>query len=168
MKFCIPNEFKSSSGVYVIKSTVSDDMYVGCTNNLYRRFCSHRTSMKNGNHFAPALKKFVNEKGYDVLEFHLYKVCGKSPLARFKKECQAIIELSPTLNTQQIKIKIDAASMSIIRFAIKGYTTITELSNVSGVSYGTITNALSDGKCTKENLEKIMSAITKLQKQQAA
>jgi group I intron endonuclease len=58
------------SGVYMIQSISKPErIYIGSSNNLFRRNKDHMVSLKNNSHYSPQLQNHVNKYGTEDLEF---------------------------------------------------------------------------------------------------
>ncbi len=91
-------ELNKESGVYVIKSLISEDCYIGSTSDLYERFHRHKyrinTNHKNG---IKKLKTFSDEVGINNLEFVVLEFCEKG---KEKITEQKYLDIyKPSLNT---------------------------------------------------------------------
>lgn len=74
MQFNIPAEFKNASGVYIIRSTVNDKVYVGSTKRLRARFLAHRSLLEKGQHHSKKMQRHANKHGVDNLAFCLVEL----------------------------------------------------------------------------------------------
>lgn len=62
-------------GVYRIRNIVSGRFYIGSSENIYRRFESHRRQLKSGTHKNKILQASWNKHGADAFKFEvLHKV----------------------------------------------------------------------------------------------
>jgi group I intron endonuclease len=76
MKFNIPDEHRTASGVYIIRNTVNEKVYVGSAKNLYKRHVAHIYRLKRNEHHSPHLQRFFNKHGADVLQFDLLELAS--------------------------------------------------------------------------------------------
>lgn len=73
-------EYKSAkdtwkkSGIYIIKNTLDDRVYIGSTNNFRERFRSHRNKLKIGKNASLYLQNFCNKYGIDKLNFEVLEI----------------------------------------------------------------------------------------------
>ena len=101
-----PGNHKSKSiptqcGVYVVECLLTDDKYVGCSNNLRHRKYQHSRAV--GRHKVKSLSKLVKEYGWSAFSFDVLELCDKSVM--FARETFWINELQPNLNTNKNKSK---------------------------------------------------------------
>jgi group I intron endonuclease len=80
MRFNIPVENKTSSGIYSIVNTVNKKVYIGSAATFWGRYHNHKTYLSKNNHRNPRLQKSVNKYGIDNFEFNLLELCDKSVL----------------------------------------------------------------------------------------
>lgn len=64
------------SGVYRIRNVVSGRFYIGSSEDIYRRFESHRKNLRNGKHSNIGLQTSWIEHGEDVFKFDIVYRCG--------------------------------------------------------------------------------------------
>jgi group I intron endonuclease len=74
MQFNIPAEHKKASGVYIIRNTVNDKVYVGSAKVFCQRHASHCSSLRKNKHHSQLLQNFVNKYGLDKLTFDLLEL----------------------------------------------------------------------------------------------
>lgn len=91
-------ELYKKSGVYVIKSLISEDCYIGSTSDLYERFHRHKYRINTSNkNVIKKLKSFSDEKGINNLEFVVLEFCEKG---KEKATEQKYLDIyNPSLNT---------------------------------------------------------------------
>lgn len=58
-------------GIYMIKSTASDYVYIGSSKNIYRRFREHINKLKQGKHHSWKLQKHYDEISTGVIQYKL-------------------------------------------------------------------------------------------------
>ncbi len=75
-KFQLPK----CSGIYLITCTVTDKVYVGSTNDLYRRWRSHRSQLRAGLHSNPHLQNAWNKYGESAFTFSVLEKCDDAKL----------------------------------------------------------------------------------------
>jgi group I intron endonuclease len=78
MKFNIAAEHKNASGVYIIRNSLNNKVYVGSALNFWRRFTRHTSCLTLGKHHSPKLQNFANKHGADTLSFSLLEICEPS------------------------------------------------------------------------------------------
>jgi group I intron endonuclease len=75
MIFNVTGESKISQGVYCIRSTIDDRLYVGSTRyTMYRRYSAHLNLLKVNKHTCNHLQNFVNKYGVDKLVFEILEI----------------------------------------------------------------------------------------------
>jgi group I intron endonuclease len=74
MKFNIPAEHKNASGVYIIRNSLNDKVYVGSAVNFATRFYGHFSQLKNDKHHSKLLQRFVTKYGLETLSFELLEL----------------------------------------------------------------------------------------------
>lgn len=74
MIFCIQAENYNSSGIYIIRNTIDNRVYVGSAINLIRRYYTHLCDLKSNKHHNARLQNFVNKYGIEILRFQLLKI----------------------------------------------------------------------------------------------
>jgi group I intron endonuclease len=62
-------------GIYYIKNTLNNNMYIGQSVNIKTRFCAHRSSLKNNKHYNEKLQEDFNKYGIDIFEFGILEEC---------------------------------------------------------------------------------------------
>jgi group I intron endonuclease len=75
MQFNIPAEHERASGVYVIRNTLNNKVYVGSTKDFWHRFSRHLSCLRTGKHHSNKLQNFVLKYGIDKLNFSLLELC---------------------------------------------------------------------------------------------
>ena len=71
-------------GIYVIRNIVNDNIYIGSSVNIKKRFCQHRNSLRKNKHHNKYLQRSWNKYGEEnfefvVIEHHSYpeKILGR-------------------------------------------------------------------------------------------
>lgn len=64
------------SGIYVIRNKVNDKVYIGSSQDIHKRFGSHRGDLKRGNHRNDHLQKAWNKYGEKYFEFKILERCN--------------------------------------------------------------------------------------------
>jgi len=59
------------SGVYFIRNTLSDKVYVGSSSNIYRRWTTHKRELKAGRHHSILLQRSFDKHGEAAFEYCL-------------------------------------------------------------------------------------------------
>lgn len=83
------------SGIYSI-STPNGSVYVGSSNNIYRRWSEHRRNLRSGTHRSARLQA-AWEKHKDLLEYKIVFVCEVQKLEEMEQKF--IKDLGAKLNT---------------------------------------------------------------------
>jgi hypothetical protein len=86
---------KKIIGVYSI-ATPNGSVYVGSSNNIYRRWCEHRRMLRNGRHHSERLQAAWN-KHKESLAFSILCECGLDELEAVEQ--RFISDLKAELNT---------------------------------------------------------------------
>lgn len=64
-----------NSGIYQIKNTINDKLYIGQTKNFSNRKRSHLKSLKNGTHYNRYLQRSYSKYGQDCFVFEIIERC---------------------------------------------------------------------------------------------
>ena len=67
-------------GIYMIRNTITDKLYIGKSVNIKKRFNEHKHELRNGCHHNDHLQKAWNKYGEDAFEFHVLEVCERDDL----------------------------------------------------------------------------------------
>lgn len=65
----------NTSGIYQIKNTQNNKLYIGSTNNFKNRFSSHIRNLRKNQHSNQHLQNSWNEYGEDVFHFEIIELC---------------------------------------------------------------------------------------------
>jgi group I intron endonuclease len=82
------------AGVYIIECSLTQDKYIGCTNNLRNRRYKHARNV--GRSVQRDLSKLIKEYGWECFTFDVLETCDKDKI--FERETYWIQELKPNLN----------------------------------------------------------------------
>jgi|APSaa5957512622_1039677.scaffolds.fasta_scaffold69422_2 group I intron endonuclease len=88
------NKSYRESGVYKITNNVNGKFYIGSSNNVYRRFNSHLSSLRSNSHSNEILQRSWNKYGEDNFSFAILEVCDN----RLEREQFFIDDLIPDYN----------------------------------------------------------------------
>lgn len=80
MQFNIPAEHKHASGVYIIRNTTNSKVYVGSAVKLWRRYSSHISDLRTGNHANKHLLAHASKYGLGTLRMELLELCERDVL----------------------------------------------------------------------------------------
>lgn len=97
MKLLIEKEKESFSGVYLIGSSLFDEIYIGSAVSFYKRFHVHRSRLRANKHHSRKLQRLYNIHGAENLYFTPLLNCHVSELEQ--NENFLISTLCPALNT---------------------------------------------------------------------
>lgn len=64
---------KNVSGVYCIKNTKNNKIYVGSSKNIYKRLNAHRSGLRKNYHHNVHLQRSWNKNGEDKFEYYIIK-----------------------------------------------------------------------------------------------
>lgn len=67
-------ETKQPMGVYIIKNSKNDKVFIGCAVNLEARFNRHRAELKFGSHRNKELQKIWDSLGESAFEFEILDI----------------------------------------------------------------------------------------------
>ena len=65
-----------NSGIYIIKNKVNNKIYVGSSSDINRRWCVHKSKLRNNKHDNIHLQRSWNEYGKDNFEFSIIEYCN--------------------------------------------------------------------------------------------
>lgn len=63
------------SGIYIIKSTIGNRVYIGQSININARIINHKKKLKAGTHANRYLQRYVNKYGFNKLKFSVIEKC---------------------------------------------------------------------------------------------
>ena len=72
---------ENKPGIYAIRNTITDNVYVGSSIRVSMRLSQHRWAMKRGNHVNQHLQASWNKHGENAFTFELLENCEVSVLA---------------------------------------------------------------------------------------
>lgn len=88
-------------GIYVIRNLINDNIYIGSSVNIKKRFCQHRNSLRKNKHHNKYLQRSWNKYGEENFEFivierHSYpeKILGR--------ENKCILLYNPEYNSVRV------------------------------------------------------------------
>lgn len=67
-------------GIYYIKNTLNNNMYIGQSVNIRTRFSAHKSSLKNNKHYNEKLQEDFNKYGMNIFEFGVLEECKRESL----------------------------------------------------------------------------------------
>lgn len=87
-------------GVYKIRNTVTEDIYVGSAHNLRIRWQLHRSELNRNKHHSIILQRAWVKYGADAFVFEVLEFC--EPDALFERENHYFATLKPKYNIAQV------------------------------------------------------------------
>lgn len=66
----------SVSGIYQIRNVVNENLYIGSTVNIKKRWRNHISDLKNNKHHSRHLQNAWNKYSADVFEFSILETCS--------------------------------------------------------------------------------------------
>lgn len=116
MKFCIEEEHKTCSGIYLIQVRGGSKSYVGQTINFYNRFGSHKSLLRKSKHPCGPLQSAYSKHGENSFSFKLLELCPKEDLTENEQKwmdqfgCDNLYNVCPAANsTLGLKRPIDVS-----------------------------------------------------------
>lgn len=82
MKFIPEYNRRHLNGVYIIRNTIDDRVYIGECKDFYKRYGRHKSSLMRNVHCNPKLQSFVNKYGIDKLEFDILEELNDNRIER--------------------------------------------------------------------------------------
>lgn len=82
MKFIPEYSQRALNGIYIIRNTIDNRVYIGECKNFYKRYGRHKSQLLNNKHFNIKLQNFVNKYGIDALEFDILEVLNDNRIDR--------------------------------------------------------------------------------------
>ena len=99
------------AGIYVIKNTVNDKIYIGCSTRLPKRWRDHKRTLKKGTHNNRYLQKDFEKYGLGAFEFNVIKEYPKdTPFEVLEREETRIILENAKKKTSIYNISIKIRS----------------------------------------------------------
>lgn len=65
-------------GIYQIKNTKNNKVYIGKSKNINHRFNGHKSSLRKNSHRNRHLQKAYNKYGLEVFEFSIIEICEET------------------------------------------------------------------------------------------
>lgn len=76
---------KCISGIYEIKNITNNKIYIGSSNNVYKRKREHFSSLKNGTHCNEHLQRAYNLYGKNNFKFKIVEICEENDLLKIEQ-----------------------------------------------------------------------------------
>ncbi len=99
----ITKSIPTQCGVYKISCVLTNDFYIGCSNNIRDRIYKHRKASGRGK--QQNLYKLIQEYGWEAFDVEVLEQCDRSVV--FERETYWINHLQPNLNKNQKQMKFD-------------------------------------------------------------
>jgi hypothetical protein len=80
MLFNIAQADRNKAGVYLIRNSIDERIYIGASKCLGARFRDHRRLLRASRHYNTALQTLVDLHGLETLSFHLVELCAHEKL----------------------------------------------------------------------------------------
>lgn len=75
MVYNVDPSLSKSCGVYVIRNSINNKVYIGSTVEFRGRFLDHSLDLRKGKHHTIKLQRFCNKYGYNTLIFEILNIC---------------------------------------------------------------------------------------------
>ncbi len=76
---------KRISGIYKIQNIINNKIYIGSSNDVYKRKKEHFSSLKNGTHCNTHLQRAYNFYGENSFKFFVITTCKEDDLLRLEQ-----------------------------------------------------------------------------------
>lgn len=76
---------KRIAGIYKITNIINNKIYIGSSNNIYKRKREHFSSLKNGTHCNIHLQRAYNIHGKSNFKFEVVEVCEEKDLLKIEQ-----------------------------------------------------------------------------------
>ena len=97
---------KKISGIYRIRNTITDEIYVGSSIHIYSRFKGHRASLRAGRHHSSRLQNSWNKYGSETFVYEIVEVLTGDYDALRAKEQEYIDTLLPAFNMRKLVVDV--------------------------------------------------------------
>lgn len=91
---------RNVSGIYIIRNTITLDLYIGSANCLYTRFTKHKIQLEKNKHHSRYLQRAYNKYGKDKFIIMPILLCNNKYLLKYEQDL--INELNPKYNMRKI------------------------------------------------------------------
>lgn len=82
MKFLPEYNLRKLNGIYIIRNTIDNRVYIGECKNFYKRYGRHLSQLCNNKHFNKKLQSFVNKYGVETLTFDILEIVDENRVDR--------------------------------------------------------------------------------------
>jgi group I intron endonuclease len=86
MLFNITHADRNKAGVYLIRNSIDERIYIGASKCLGTRFRDHRRLLRARSHYNTALQALVDLYGLGILSFHLVELCAPEKLLERERQ----------------------------------------------------------------------------------
>lgn len=97
MEYLSPECTKQQAGIYIIRFACSSKVYIGSSNNLWRRYRRHKGDLRRQAHRTPPLQAAHNKYGLDSMYFEVLLICSEERLLIWE---QRLIDLYKAANSR--------------------------------------------------------------------
>jgi group I intron endonuclease len=104
------NHIQNTAGIYIIKNSINENVYIGQSAHLYNRLVWHIRELKNNRHPNPKLQRFVNKYGLNCVSFDILEYCEPNKKILCDRE---------QLYMDKYKIKFNIAKSSFSTLGVK-------------------------------------------------
>jgi group I intron endonuclease len=91
---------RDRAGVYQIKNSVNDKIYIGSSVNIYNRAYTHETKLEKKKHSNQHLENSYHKYGFDKFQFSVIEYCHVDNIT--EREQYYIDKMSPEYNKREI------------------------------------------------------------------
>lgn len=91
-----------NSGIYQIRNTINNKVYIGSTVNFENRWSDHKHTLKKGKHGNPHLQYSYNKHGIDCFTFSILECCPPFKEILLSTEQKYLDQLKPEYNICKI------------------------------------------------------------------
>lgn len=72
-------------GIYSIKNTIENKIYIGSSKNIYSRWTIHKRELKNGTHHSKRLQEAYNQYGGESFVYEIIEKCDEDKLIELEQ-----------------------------------------------------------------------------------
>ena len=144
-----------ASGVYQIRNTINDKIYIGSSINIEKRWVRHKRDLVKGNHRNRHLQRAWNKYGEENFEFSILEECEPIKEILLEKEQYYLNKLRPQYNI----LPIAGSPLGVVRSEEMRLKMSIVASNRSDETKERISNALMGHIVSAETREKMSKAL---------
>lgn len=93
----------TNSGVYSITNIITGDSYIGSSQNINKRFITHKSLLNSNNHYNKHLQSSYNKYGKENFIFRFILICNICNLVLYEQAC--IDNFKPTFNKRIVEVE---------------------------------------------------------------